>query len=56
MKRIVTASYKMAKKRNKKTIAKEWDPNPWAVCHAKLGPKKTKKFERCVMDVKKKQQ
>lgn len=28
--------------------------NPWAVCHASTGPKKTAKFERCVMDVKKK--
>jgi hypothetical protein len=26
--------------------------NPWAVCHAQLGKKKTKKFERCVMKVK----
>lgn len=29
--------------------------NPWAVCHASTGPKKTDKFERCVQDVKKKQ-
>jgi len=27
--------------------------NPWAICHAQLGPKKTRKFERCVRDVKK---
>lgn len=27
--------------------------NPWAVCHASTGPKKTEKFERCVKDVKK---
>jgi hypothetical protein len=27
--------------------------NPWAICHAQLGPKKTAKFERCVRDVKK---
>jgi hypothetical protein len=27
--------------------------NPWAICHAELGPKKTAKFERCVRDVKK---
>lgn len=26
--------------------------NPWAVCHASTGSKKTAKFERCVMDVK----
>lgn len=29
--------------------------NPWAVCHASTGPEKSDKFERCVMDVKKKQ-
>lgn len=28
--------------------------NPWAICHSSTGPKKTAKFERCVMDVKKK--
>ena len=27
--------------------------NPWAVCHASTGPEKSKKFEKCVMDVKK---
>jgi hypothetical protein len=27
--------------------------NPWAICHAQLGPKKTAKFERCVTSVKK---
>lgn len=27
--------------------------NPWAICHAQLGPKKDAKFERCVKDVKK---
>ena len=27
--------------------------NPWAICHAQVGPKKTRKFERCVMSVKK---
>ena len=30
--------------------------NPWAVCHAQLGKKKTDKFERCVMKVKSKQE
>lgn len=29
--------------------------NPWAVCHASTGPEKGEKFEKCVMDVKKKQ-
>lgn len=29
--------------------------NPWAVCHASTGPKKTDKFERCVKSVKKKE-
>lgn len=27
--------------------------NPWAICHAQVGPKKTRKFERCVKSVKK---
>lgn len=36
---------------------KEWDPNPWAVCYSVgLSKKKDpKKFEKCVLDVKKKQ-
>ena len=28
--------------------------NPWAICHSKLGKKKTDKFERCVMKIKSK--
>jgi hypothetical protein len=28
-------------------------PNPWAICHAQVGPKKSRKWERCVMSVKK---
>lgn len=28
-------------------------PNPWAICHAQVGPKKSRKFERCVQSVKK---
>ena len=28
--------------------------NPWAICHSKLGKKKTDKFERCVMNIKSK--
>jgi hypothetical protein len=32
---------------------KKGEPNPWAICHAQVGPKKTRKFERCVMAVKK---
>jgi hypothetical protein len=28
-------------------------PNPWAICHAQVGPKKSRKWERCVMAVKK---
>jgi hypothetical protein len=27
--------------------------NPFAICHAQVGPKKTRKFERCVQSVKK---
>ena len=33
-----------SKKKNKK--------NPWAICHAKLGPRKNAKFESCVKQVK----
>jgi hypothetical protein len=36
------------KKKRKKS-----EPNPWAICHAQVGPKKTIKFERCVQSVKK---
>lgn len=32
---------------------KKRKPNPWAICHAQVGPKKTRKFERCVKSVKK---
>lgn len=32
---------------------KDGEPNPWAICHAQVGPKKSRKFERCVMSVKK---
>jgi hypothetical protein len=32
---------------------KKGEPNPWAICHAQVGPKKSRKFERCVMSVKK---
>lgn len=28
-------------------------PNPWAICHSQVGPKRTRKFERCVKSVKK---
>ena len=41
---------KIAKKK------KEWDPNPLAICETSVGKKKNpKKFEDCVMSVKKKQ-
>jgi len=32
---------------------KPGQPNPWGICHAQVGPKKTRKFERCVQSVKK---
>ena len=32
---------------------KDEEPNPWAICHAQVGPKKSRKWERCVMSVKK---
>lgn len=35
------------------TDLKPGQPNPWAICHAQVGPKKTRKFERCVQSVKK---
>jgi hypothetical protein len=28
-------------------------PNPWAICHSQVGPKKSRKWERCVKEVKK---
>lgn len=28
-------------------------PNPWSICHAQVGPKKSRKWERCVQSVKK---
>jgi len=31
-------------------------PNPWAICHSQVGPKKSRKFERCVRAVKKSMQ
>jgi len=43
-------------KKKKKGKKKDWNPNPWAVCHTTVDKKKDpEKFERCVMDVKKKQ-
>jgi len=33
--------------------AKKEKANPWAICHTQVGPKKTRKFERCVQSVKK---
>ena len=32
---------------------KPGQPNPWAICHAQVGPKRTRKFERCLQSVKK---
>ena len=37
----------------RKSKTKKSEPNPWAICHAQVGPKKTRKFERCVQSVKK---
>jgi hypothetical protein len=28
-------------------------PNPWAICHSQVGPKKSRKWERCVKQIKK---
>jgi len=41
--------------RLKKKLNEAKKPNPWAVCHASVGPKKTPKFERCVKKVKTKE-
>ena len=32
---------------------KKSEPNAFAICHSQVGPKKTRKFERCVQSVKK---
>ena len=32
---------------------KKEGPNPWAICHTQVGPKKSRKWERCVREVKK---
>jgi hypothetical protein len=32
---------------------KKNEPNPWAICHSQVGPKKSRKWERCVREVKK---
>ncbi|MCF7796056.1 hypothetical protein K9M42_03100 [Patescibacteria group bacterium] len=55
MKTIKTSNYN--KKINKKAKKKEkWDPNPWAVCHTTVDKdEEPKKFEECVLDVKKQQ-
>lgn len=34
-------------------MAEETKKNPWAICHAQLGPRKNAKFESCVKQVKK---
>jgi len=50
MKIIRTASF------NKLSKEKDWDPNPWAVCHTTVDKDKDpEKFERCVKKVKNKQ-
>lgn len=36
----------------KKKTTKKQGPNPFAICHSQVGPKKTRKFERCVKAVK----
>jgi len=41
--------------RLKKKLDEAKKPNPWAVCHSSVGPKKTEKFERCVQKVKTKE-
>ena len=55
---IITASnsYRKIKAKKDKKKKKEWDPNPWAVCHTTVDEDKDpEKFERCVKKVKKQQ-
>ena len=33
--------------------SKENKPNPWSICHSQVGPKKSRKWERCVKEIKK---
>jgi hypothetical protein len=40
-------------KMNGMSEEKDGEPNPYSICHAQVGPKKSRKFERCVMSVKK---
>jgi|GEM_PF-1087161 len=48
---VTSGWYKEAKKKKKK----EYNPNPWAVCTVSTGREDKKKYESCVMQVKKKQ-
>lgn len=36
-----------------KSKSRKEKPNPWAICHSQVGPKKSRKWERCVKEVKK---
>ena len=46
----------ISKKKKKKNKKKNWDPNPWAVCHTTVDKDKDpEKYERCVQKVKKQQ-
>ena len=55
-KKLLKASKKKSKRRYTEEfilrMLKEKDDNPWAICHASTGPKKTSKFERCVKHIK----
>ena len=49
-----TSWYKEVEAKKKKK--KDWDPNPWAVCHTTVDKDDDpEKFERCVQKVKQKQ-
>ena len=50
---VVTKEGEMTESKKKSKKSKKSKVNPWAVCHAQLGPKKNAKFEKCVMSVKK---
>jgi len=49
----ITATKMEGEMEEGKNKVKKSEPNPWAICHSQVGPKKTRKFERCVQAVKK---
>lgn len=54
--RALVAGIHRKKKRNpprrRRRVARRQPRNPFAICHASTGPRKTRKFEHCVRKVK----